>query len=261
MLMKHYSLFFILSFVVFLLLSSCSKDSTAPRNDSTMAFVVGESRLYTDAGVTYEIVSSSDNLAMEFGTRVYVTCEVLDCLDETADRYSARLVNYSVPLTSAVVDTTGGKSPEFHAMDWNDAIAVNYAWLSGGYLNVYCSWIGHKGSSVEQETALVYCGESGGQVSFSLVHNSNGEGFYPSISGGGASDLVTINKMATFPVQEFLPSGDAVIKLSWIWHRSDGKYIYPETEPHEISYSFSDAAASAEPSTKAIISPFTTLLP
>lgn len=259
MLMKRCCLLAAAALIAAFAAVACGKDSDVRVNDSTMAFVTGASRLYTDAGLTYEIVSAPDGFSFDFGTRVYAVCEVGECLDASGKIYEARVLKCSVPLTDAPVDITGGKNPDFNMDDWADAISVNQAWISGGYLNIYCSWIGHRGSSVEQKTALVCRGNEDGVVSFSLVHDSSGEGFYAS---GETADLVTINKMATFPIQDLLPSGDVTVKLSWVWHKSDGQYIYPQTEPHEISYSFAvSAAASAEPSTNATISPLTTLQP
>lgn len=239
---------------------SCSKTSFVPYVDSSMGFVTGDNLFTTDAGMTYDF-TTAEQFDYEFGTRLFVSCEVGDCIDPAKNLFSANLVNCSVPVTGAIVrpGTSG-----FDKSEWKDPISVNNAWISGGYINLYCSWTGHKNSGVVQRSAFVFEGTSTGidnapdTLSFSLVHDSEGDGFS---SGGDVTNLVMINKMATFPVQEFLPSGNAVIRLLWTWHRSDGHYIYPETESHSMIYDYSAAAASAEPSTKAIISPFTTLAP
>ena len=203
-----------------------------------MGFVTGDNLFTTDAGMTYDF-TTAEQFDYEFGTRLFVSCEVGDCIDPAKNLFSANLVNCSVPVTGAIVrpGTSG-----FDKSEWKDPISVNNAWISGGYINLYCSWTGHKNSGVVQRSAFVFEGTSTG-------------------IGGDVTNLVMINKMATFPVQEFLPSGNAVIRLLWTWHRSDGHYIYPETESHSMIYDYSAAAASAEPSTKAIISPFTTLAP
>lgn len=245
---------------IFLVCTSagCGKDVQAIYQDTTMAFVTGESSISTDSGLTYNILSSNKDMKLEFGTRIYAVCSVEECIDEAEKTFNVRLLNYTVPMCEAPLDATAG---EFDSSVWKDAVAVNEAWISGGYLNILCTWIGHRGSSIEQKTALVYDGTVADTVSFSLVHNSEGEGFYE--DSADKTDFVTIKKMATFPVQKYLPSRNVVIRLDWIWHKSDGTYIYPETEPQSEKYYFSGAAAaaSAEPSTKATISPLTTLLP
>ena len=190
-----------------------------------MAFVTGESVITTDSGLTYNITSSQKEMALEFGTRIYAVCSVEECTDEEGKTFNARLLNYAVPIIGAPLDATSG---EFDESKWKDAVEVNEAWISGGYMNIVCTWIGHRNSSVEQETALVHNGMAADTVSFSLVHNSNGEGYYG--NSGKNTDFVTIRKMTTFPVQEFLPSGNAAIRLDWVWHKSDGTYLYPETE-------------------------------
>ena len=261
--MRYYIINFLrIAAAIFLICLSaeCGKDTNAIYQDTTMAFVTGESSISTDAGLTYNITSSNKDLTQEFGTRIYAVCSVEECLDDAGKTFNVKLLNYTVPISGAPLDATAG---EFDRSLWQDAVSVNEAWISGGYLNVLCTWIGHRGSSADQETALVYNGTVADTVSFSLVHNSEGEGLYE--DSASKTDFVTIKKMATFPVQEFLPSRNVVIRLDWVWHKSDGIYIYPETEPQseELEYYFSgaSAAASAEPSTKAIISPFTTLLP
>ena len=76
---------------------------------------------------------------------------------------------------------------------WKDPISVNNAWISGGYINLYCSWTGHKNSGVVQRSAFVLEGTSTGidnapdTLSFSLVHDSEGDGFS---SGGDVTNQI-----------------------------------------------------------------------
>lgn len=241
----------ILTTIMIVGLTSCNKDNPILFKDSSMGFISGDNQITTDNGLTYTIINSEINL--DFGTRVYSSLSVIECIDEGSKEYAAKLENISIPECSVPL-----KASKTDLSVWDDAISVSQAWISGGYLNMYCSWIVKTNSETIQETALVLYDhiESKDTVAFILVHNSKGEGFY---KDSGNSPLKVINKLATFPIQEIIPSENVTIKLSWKWHRSDGYYLYPETEEHSIYYSLTEA--SAEPSTKATISLFTTLLP
>lgn len=137
---------------------SCSKTSSVPYVDSSMGFVTGDNLFTTDAGMTYDF-TTAEQFDYEFGTRLFVSCEVGDCIDPAKNLFSANLVNCSVPVTGAIVrpGTSG-----FDKSEWKDPISVNNAWISGGYINLYCSWTGHKNSGVVQRSAFVFEGTSTG---------------------------------------------------------------------------------------------------
>ena len=238
---------------------ACDKENSSILTCGSMGFVSGESQIVTDEGQTFIITGGKEMPETEFGTRVYAQVTLTECLSEPEKIFNAKLLGLSIPACSAPVDG----SSDNEANRWDDAISVADAWLSGGYLNANCSWIGIRDSRTEQKTALIYNGTDRDTVFFSIVHNSMKEGLYPDSTN--KQNLVIIrNKLVTFPIQELLPGRNVTIKLMWKWHRNDGQYIHPETESHFACYSLTDAAAASEsavPSTKAIISPLTTLLP
>ncbi len=211
--------------------TSCTKDAKTIGSDSTMAFFQGDNELYTDTGLTYNIISAPSELKAEFGTRVWVECELEDCLDEEKGIFNVNVTNWQIPICHATVDTS---AIPFDIDLFKDAIHVNNAWISGGYLNMYCAWFAHKNSGVKQETALLYCGADKDTLNFSVVHNCNGDGYRRNTD---TSTLQFVNKMTTFPIQDFIPDGNAVIKLSWLWHRrnDDGLYVL-ETEEVSATY-------------------------
>lgn len=240
-------------------ITACDKENSSILTCGSMGFVSGESQIITDEGQTFIITGGKEMPETEFGTRVYASVTLTECISEPEKIFNAKLLGFSIPACSVPVDC----SSDNEETGWNDAISVADAWISGGYLNVNCSWIGRRDSRTEQKTALIYNGTSRDTVFFSLVHNSMKEGLYP--DSADKQNLVIIrNKLATFPIQELIPGRNVTIKLMWKWHRIDGQYIHPETENHFACYSLADAAAASEsavPSTKAIISPLTTLLP
>ena len=244
-----------------LLTASCSKDEIIMSNCSTMGFLNGDTQISTDEGVIYNIVSGKTGEGIEPGTRVLILCDVLNKTQGHDDEYDVKASSIKVPISGNPVDLSSTDMK-----DWPDAITVTDAWLSGGYLNLYCVWIGKRGSSVAHSTALIYDNikSDADTVAFILAHNGKGEGFYK--DSESSADLTTVYEAATFPVKDYIHGGNVTLKLSFTWHKSNGQYIYPETESQSIVYSvpasgFAPMTASAEPSTKATISPFTTLLP
>ena len=221
---------------IFLTISviSCTKDERTIGSDSTMAFVHGDDELYTDNGLTYNIISAPSEFKAEFGSRVWIECELEDCLDEDNGIFNVKVTNWQLPICNATVDIS---KTAFDIDKYKDAINVNTAWISGGYLNMYCTWFGHKNSGIKQETELLYCGVQKDTLNFSIVHNCNGDGYRRNTD---TSTLQFIHKMTTFPIQDFVPDGNAVIKLSWLWHRRNdaGQYV-PETEEVSATYSIS----------------------
>ncbi|MDD6253782.1 MAG: hypothetical protein ACI3ZO_08360 [Candidatus Cryptobacteroides sp.] len=244
-----------------LLTSSCSKDEIIMSNCATMGFLNGETQIKTDEGVIYNIVSGKTAEGIDPGTRVLITCDILNKTYGRDDEYDVKSSGIKVPVSGSPLALSSTDLKE-----WPDAITVTDAWLSGGYLNLYCVWIGRRGSSATHRTALIYddLESDADTVAFILAHDGQGEGFYE--DSQNTSDLTTIYEAATFPVRDYIPGGNVTLKLSFTWHKSDGQYIYPQTEGQSISYSvpasgLSPLTASAEPSTKATISPLMTLLP
>ena len=124
--------------------NSCSKGTPVIFNDLTMGFVSGDNEITTDAGLTYFLTSAPANFNAEFGSRIYASFEVEDCIDENSGKFYARLTSFKIPLTIVPTDISKGSTPDFDMDSWKDAVNVNSAWISGGYLNVMATWLAHK---------------------------------------------------------------------------------------------------------------------
>ena len=210
---------------------SCNKDNAVMYNNVTMGFLSDDSRIVTDDGNIYEVVAGKTVEGIDPQTRVLVTCDILNRTGKTENQYDVRLKSIEVPVYGQVADSADVKDEE-----WPDAVSVSDAWISGGYLNLYCVWIGHRDSSVEHGIMLVHdtpASEDADTVSFRLVHNARGEGF--SRETQTAENLTTVYKTATFPIGNYISGRNVTVKLSWIWHKTSGMYIYPETEPYSIT--------------------------
>ncbi|MGM9742328.1 MAG: hypothetical protein ACI3ZC_04650 [Candidatus Cryptobacteroides sp.] len=258
---KLLALFLAVSALVFIgrAMTSCSKDEIIMQNCTTMGTLLGEGRICTDENLIYNIVSGETGAGIEPGTRIMITCDVLRNSQGSTDEFDVRADRIEIPLSG-----TPGLLSSFDSSTCTDAIGVTDAWLSGGYLNLYCVWIGRRNSSTAHRTELLYddVREDRDTAAFVLVHDGMGEGFHENTEN--ASDLTPIYKIATFPVQNLIHDGNVAVKLTFTWHVTDGQYIYPQTESRSMIYSLPSSgtgAASSEPSTKAIISPLTTLLP
>lgn len=83
--MKHLRLTLTITIILAALaFNSCSKGIPVIFNDLTMGFVSGDNEITTDAGLTYFLTSAPANFNAEFGSRIYASFEVEDCIDETA---------------------------------------------------------------------------------------------------------------------------------------------------------------------------------
>lgn len=210
---------------------SCSKDETVIYSDVTMGTLTGDTGILTDEGNIYDIVDGKTADGIEPGTRVFVSCDILGRADAAARRYDVKLNSIEVPVLGEAAE-----SEDVDLSEWTDAVSVSDAWISAGYLNLYCVWIGRRDSSAEHGLMLVHSGVRADTVSFSLVHDAKDEGFYKDTAV--PSDLKTIYKTATFPIGKYLSGENVTVKLSWTWHRTDGQYIYPDTEPFSAVYTW-----------------------
>ncbi|MGM9767524.1 MAG: hypothetical protein ACI3Z0_03565 [Candidatus Cryptobacteroides sp.] len=241
---------------------SCGKDTIVLGNCYTMGTVLSEDSFRTDENLIFNIVDGNNCSGIVYGTRIFVNCDVLSALPGNADEYEVRVTALEVATVADALNI----EPDLSI--WNDAIEITDAWISGGYLNMYCVWIHKRNSAAEHRTGLCLetSEEVGDTLSFKVCHDGQGEGFYNDTKD--VSELEVVSKIVTFPIEEFLPDGNVTVKLTYKWHKSDGQMIYPETEEHSIkcSYNYSPAfslasPAPASPSTKAMISPLATLLP
>lgn len=240
---------------------SCGKDTIVLGNCYTMGTVLSDNSFRTDENMIFNIVDGNDCSGIVYGTRIFVNCDVLSALPGNEDEYEVRVTALEVAKVAEALDIEPDSSV------WKDAIAITDAWISGGYLNMYCVWIHKRNSIFEHRTGLCLetSEEVGDTLSFAVFHDGQEEGFYEDTKD--VSDLEVVYKIVTFPIEDYLTTGNVTVKLTYKWHKSDGQMLYPETEEHSIkcSYNYSPSfslasPAPASPSTKAMISPLATLL-
>ena len=239
---------------------SCGKDTIVLGNCCTMGTVLSDNAFSTDENLLFNIVEGMDCSGIEAGARIFVTCDVLSAVPGNDSEFEVKVSSISEALNAEYL----AEKP--YLLVWKDAIAITDAWISGGYLNLYCTWIQKRNSNSEHKTGLCLntSEELGDTLSFTVYHDGTGEGFYEDAQD--VSDLEVEYGIVTFPIEEYLNPGNVTVKLTYKWHKSDGQILYPETEEHSIkcSFSYSPSSASlalASPSTKAMISPLATLLP
>ena len=102
--MKHLRLTLISTIILAALaFNSCSKGIPVIFNDLTMGFVSGDNEITTDAGLTYFLTSAPAGFNAEFGSRIYASFEVDDCIDENSGKFYARLTSFQIPLTLSLI--------------------------------------------------------------------------------------------------------------------------------------------------------------
>ena len=239
---------------------SCGKDTIVLGNCRTMGTVLSDNAFSTDENLLFNIVEGMDCSGIEAGARIFVTCDVLSAVPGNDSEFEVKVSSLSEAFNAGYL----AEKPDL--LIWKDAIAITDAWISGGYLNMYCAWIHKRNSIYKHRTGLCLntSEELGDTMSFTVYHDGQGEGFYEDAQD--VSDLEVEYGIVTFPIEEYLNPGNVTVKLTYKWHKSDGQILYPETEEHSIkcSFSYSPSPASlalASPSTKAMISPLATLLP
>lgn len=263
--MRQYIICAFLIIAIFLTNSSCSKEGPILYNNVAMGFLSATNQVTTDGiadeglPIIYNIISGELPTNIDLGTRVIITCDIIGHTAGKDNEYDVNVHSIDIPISGEPID-----SSTINEEDWPDAIAISEAWISGGYINMFCIWIKHRDSIKEHEFALVYdeLTPDADTLHLRLVHNAHGEGFYNNTDEAASAALTTVFGTATFPIQGILPSSrNVAVKLSWKWHKSDGQYIFPETENHSTVYSVTSSSPAVQPSTKATISPLTILAP
>ncbi|MGM9739102.1 MAG: hypothetical protein ACI3ZP_00730 [Candidatus Cryptobacteroides sp.] len=241
---------------------SCGKDTIVLGNCYTMGTVLSDNSFRTDENLIFNIIDGKDCSGLDYGSRIFVNCDVLSEIPGNEDEYEVRVTALEVANVAEALDI----EPDLSV--WKDAIAITDAWISGSYLNMYCAWIAKRNSISEHRTGLYLetSEEVGDTLSFTVFHDGQEEGFHK--DSKDISELEVVYKIVTFPIEDYLTPGNVTVKLTYKWHKSDGQMLYPETEEHSIKCSFNyspslafASPALASPSTKAMISPLATLLP
>ena len=129
---RSHKFFLVLAISLFSLLS-CEKDDTLMYNNATMGNIV-DGQFISDQGNIFNIVEQTCAGDVTSMTRAMVVCDVLNKTQGgAANEYDVRLTQLGRVLAKNIVyheDTD-------EDMQVQDPIRVEYAWISGGYMNLY----------------------------------------------------------------------------------------------------------------------------
>lgn len=228
-------LFFMIAIMAISFNTSCQKDSTIMYNNTTMGNIV-DGRFISDQGNTFNVVEQTCVGRLDTLKRAFILCDVLNRTEGGSDNeYDVRVNQIASVLTKEVVYSTDATEE----MNVKDPIHVEYAWISGGYINLYIMFpikegstgkhlinLVHEGFMLDQETGE----EINGTYRFSLRHNSYGD----KITDDKSLGYVFAGGYVSFPVSSYIMSEEADFSIEWPWHKSLGTEFLLETETRTI---------------------------
>lgn len=228
--MTNKSIFFLIAAVAASLMISCQKDDTLQYNNSTMGNIV-DGRFVSDQGNVFNVVDQQCLGKLDTMKRAFVVCDVLNKTAGGADNeYDVRVNQIATVLT---------KDPVYHVnttaeMLVQDPIHIEYAWISGGYINLFVMFPVKSGSTTSHLVNLVHEGgiidpetkeEIAGTYRFTLRHNSNGDKITPPQT----VDYVLSGGYVSFPLSTYVTEKEADFRIEWTWHKNVGGGLSSET--------------------------------
>lgn len=171
------NLAFVLLAACSLLFASCKKDNTLMYGNVTLGNFAGD-KFISDQGNEFTIVENNTGKTFEGIERALMQCDVLNKTEGVENGYDVRVSYVSSVLTKAPVSLEDAAADPEKVVE--DPINIDYAWVSGGYLNVYILFeiqYNPKKEDSKHMINLVYNpSEVGtGKYTFTLRHNSYGE--------------------------------------------------------------------------------------
>lgn len=230
---------FIAALAAATLIASCQKDDTLQYNNSTMGNIV-DGRFISDQGNIFNIVDQTCAGELPSMERAFVVCDVLNRTEGGKDNeYDVRM-NY--------IESVLAKDVVFHEntteeMLVQDPVHIEYAWVSGGYVNLYIIFPIKSGSTTKHLINLVHEGvmtdaktgeEQKGSYRFTLRHNSYGD----KIVADQSNDYVLAGGYVSFPLSSYISEKEAQFAIEWVWHKNVGAGLSSETETRAISTTY-----------------------
>lgn len=207
---------------------SCKKDTTIQYNNMTMGNIT-EGTFVSDQGNIFNVVEKTTAINKDLNemNRAYILCDVLNKTEGGLDNeYDIRL-NALAEVKTKEILTLGTEINEEQLVE--DPVYIEYAWFSGGYLNLYIvfpmknnSETLHMVNLIQQETEKGYL--------FRLTHNSYGE----NLDAEDSSNYVMGGGYISFPITSVIAEDIADVRLEWKWYKSYGTVISKETETKYI---------------------------
>lgn len=231
---------FIAAIAAVSIVSSCQKDDTLQYNNATMGNIV-DGRFVSDQGNIFNVVDQTCPGDLPSMSRAFVICDVLNRTAAGAENeYDVRVNQIATVLDKKVVS----QAEVTEEMLVQDPIHVEYAWISGGYMNLYIMVPMKAGSDTKHMINLVHEGamidstskeEISGTYRFTLRHNSNGDKITPEqtinyVLGGG---------YVSFPLNSFIAEKEAKFSIEWVWHKNVGAGLSSEKETRSLVTTYS----------------------
>lgn len=228
---------------------SCKKDNTIQYNNATMGNIV-DGRFVSDQGNTFNIVDQQCLGKLDTMKRAFIVCDVLNRTPGgSSTEYDIRLNQIATVLT---------KDPVLHTnttaeMLIQDPVHIEYAWISGGYINLYVMFPIKVGSTEKHLINLVHEGgmidpatekEIEGTYRFTLRHNSNGDKITPP----QVVDYALAGGYVSFPLNSYITEKEADFCIEWTWHKNVGDGLSSETEVRTMKAKYTSDGYQHAPS-------------
>ena len=235
---RSHKFFLVLAINLFSLLS-CEKDDTLMYNNATMGNIV-DGQFISDQGNIFNIVEQTCAGDVTSMTRAMVVCDVLNKTQGgAANEYDVRLTQLGRVLAKNIVyheDTD-------EDMQVQDPVQIEYAWMSGGYMNLFIIFPVKAGSTTSHLINLVHEGcmtdaetkeEISGTYRFTLRHNSFGD----KIEQPQTADYILTGGYVSFPLNSYITEKEADFAIEWVGHSTTTGGLAPETEHRTMSIKY-----------------------
>lgn len=205
---------FILLAVVAAALCSCAPDSEPYLfRSALMGYLQEDGSLKGDDGRLYYFTNLQNEKGWGEVKRLMVLIDVLEKIDGE-NTYSARLINYEVPLYKEPV-----VGNDQHLIDslGTSPLQVNDAWLSGGCINMVNTFLFADPEKKHTVDLLIKeYPSSSDTLKFALMHNA-GEDIVDEYAEDFSGNVYTF--YSSFPIEKYLPENKdkTVLTLEWRW--------------------------------------------
>lgn len=211
-----------------IIVSSCQKDDTLQYNNATMGNIV-DGKFVSDQGNIFNVTEQCCQGKLDTMKRAFVVCDVLRKTPSGKENeYDVKVNQIIRVLTKNIVP----KANTNDEMQVQDALHIEYAWVAGGYLNLFILFpiqassntkhlinLVHEGSIINSETEQ----EESGTYRFSLRHNSYGD----KIDDSKSTSYIMAGSYVSFPLNNYIIQDEAKFTIEW----NAGKGMDPDSEP------------------------------
>lgn len=216
--------------------ASCKKDNTLMYGNLTMGNFVGD-KFISDQGNEFTIVENNTGKTFEGIERGIMQCDVLNKTEGVENGYDVRVVYLSEVLTKAPVTLEEAAADPEKVVD--DPITIDYAWISGGYLNLYLVFEIQHSPKLEESKHMVNLlyspSEIGsGKYTLTLRHNAYGETLSGKEEDEKLDDKTPMQSdemiqwgptggYVSFQLSDIITESEAELTINWVEHATDAQ--------------------------------------